>query len=95
MGDANLVAWSPWESWIVAALVLAILETLSLQFIALGLALGCLGGALGSCLGPAWAVGAFAVVTLVALLVSRRLVATGRLSPQGAPTNTAALIGAP
>lgn len=94
MAEGWYLALSPWAYWVVAALLLAILETLSLQFFALGLALGCLGGALGSLLGSGWAVGTFSLVTGLALLGARRLLTSGFLRPGGAPTNVTALIGA-
>lgn len=94
MGDWSPVSWAPWGSWLVAALILAILETVSLQFIGFSLALGCLGGALGALLGAGWAAGGFSVVTVLALLGTRRLLSSGFLRARGTPTNLAALIGA-
>ncbi len=94
MGAEFLFGGGPWGPWLLGALVLAILEALTLQFIGFALALGCLGGAAGSGFGTNWAVGSFAVVTVMALVLSRRLIRTGWLRPRGEPTNLAAVVGA-
>jgi membrane protein implicated in regulation of membrane protease activity len=84
-----------WTVWIIAAVVLAVGEMLTLSFFLAPFAAGALLAALVSAVGggpiASWAV--FAITSLLLLLVVRPIARSHRKQPAQLRTGTAALIG--
>lgn len=87
---------NPWAVWLIAVLVLGVIEMFSLEFFCLMLAGGALAGALTSVVTPSWVIQVlvFSVVSLILLLLARpSLVNRLNANTPDTKNNAEALVG--
>jgi membrane protein implicated in regulation of membrane protease activity len=89
------MAFELWHLWIIAGILLFVLEIFTPGFVAAAIAVGCLAGALPAFLGAsaAWQLGAFAAGTLVAFVGARPFVLRHLERGDGYLSNVEGLLG--